>query len=106
MFTGGQPVLLVEPQIHWYSEVSGFKELMGSSSFAVALLVLREGDMEVGRVQIVTKNASSRDDEVDMAESMGEKFAEWVADWRIRFPVNTPGSVKNKVVLSKSQPTS
>lgn len=106
VFTGGQPVLLVEPQIQWYSEVSGFKELMGSPSFAVALLVLRDGDTEVGRVQIVTKNASSRDDEVDMAESMGQKFAEWVADWRIRFPVDTPGAAQKTVVLSKNQPKS
>lgn len=81
-FPGGNPVLRVEPQIQWYSDASGIKDVLGSTSFAVTLLWLKDGDREIGRVQIVTKNASSHDDEEDMAESMAREFAEWIVDLR------------------------
>lgn len=82
LFTSGKPVLLVEPQVQWYYEAPALKAAIGSTSFIVALLKLRDGDQEIGRVQIVAKDSSAREDEVDMAISMGKKFAEWVADQR------------------------
>lgn len=77
-FTGGHPVLQVEPQIQWYYEATGVKDIIGSTTFVVALLRLKANGAEIGRLQIVTKDESSRNDDEDLAESIGAAFADWI----------------------------
>jgi len=74
---GGSPVIEVVPQVQWYHHAGGLKGIIGSDSYAVVLFLLcSEGD-DVGKVQIVTKNAASRIGDREMADSMAKELAAW-----------------------------
>jgi len=81
-FAGEGPSLTVAPSIRWYHQPGGVGGLLGSDAYAVVMFHLSNGDDELGKVQVVTRNASSRIGEREMAESMAQELAEWFNDRR------------------------
>lgn len=75
MFKGGSPTLTIEPEIMWYHR-GGIGGVM-PEKFVVALFWLKEGNSEVGRVQIVTKSEATRTGDDDLAESMAAGLAKF-----------------------------
>lgn len=81
-FTGGKPALEIDPQIQWYHHAGGLGSILGSDSYAVVLLHLRGEGSELGRLQLVTKNAAMHVKEEGMAESAAKELAKWFSKIR------------------------
>jgi hypothetical protein len=77
VFPGGSREFTIAPQVMWYHEPGGLSGLLGSDNLAVTLFELTDGDRLLAKIQIVTKNASSREGIEEMAESMANELARW-----------------------------
>jgi len=76
-FRGGSPKLTIEPQMQWFCEASGAGKLFGSDSYVVVLFKLSADGVELGRLEVVTKEAAARSGRRAMAESMSKKLSDW-----------------------------
>jgi hypothetical protein len=77
LFSGGSPVLRIEPYITWYHKSKGLGSMLGKDSYAVAIFWLKDGGMDVGRVQVVTKSEAMRTGHDDLAKSMAKGLAKY-----------------------------
>lgn len=77
---GGTPIVNMEPEIMWYYDATGVSELAGSNSYANVLYTFSENGNPLGQVLLVTKNASSREGDEDLAESNAKELAAWLKD--------------------------
>lgn len=76
-FHGGSPKLTIEPQMQWFCEASNMGKLFGSDSYAVVLFKLSEDGVELGRLEVATKEAAARSGRLAMAKSMAQELADW-----------------------------
>ncbi len=79
-FKGGTPILTIDPEIMWFFDASGVSELAGSYSYANVLYTFSENGNVLGQVLLVTKNASSREGDEDLAASNAKELAVWFKD--------------------------
>ena len=76
IFKGGSPTLTIEPEVMWYHRggIGGvFPE-----KFAVVLFWMKEGNNEIGRIQIVTKSEAARTEDDALAESAAGRLAKYL----------------------------
>jgi hypothetical protein len=70
-FSGGEPVLSIEPEVNWYHRGGG----LFPDKYAVVLFRLRGEGADLGKVQVVTKSEASRTGDEDLAKDMAEELA-------------------------------
>lgn len=76
-FPGGSPKLTIEPQMQWFREASGMGKLFGSDSYVVVLFKLSADGVELGKLEVATKEAAARSGRLAMAKSMAKELADW-----------------------------
>lgn len=89
VFPGGAPVLTMTPQVTFYKERGGLGSILGTDSYAVVLFWLREGDIDLGKIEVVTKSAASRTREEDMAKAMAKGLAKFLRERRAPAPAQS-----------------
>lgn len=84
VFTGGSPVLTIEPEITFYARPGALGGIFGSDSYAVVLFWLSADGAAVGKVQVVTKSGASRTKPEDLANSTANGLAGFLAKTKKR----------------------
>lgn len=78
----GEPMLTIESRVMWYHKPGAFGDILGNYSYTVVVYTLTGNGQLLDQVQIVTKSAASRTDDVDMAKSSAAELVKWFADRR------------------------
>lgn len=82
IFSGGTPVLELDPEITFYSRPGSVGGILGNDSYAVVLFWLRADGADIGQVQVVTKSGASRTGADDLARATAKGLAKFFDEQR------------------------
>lgn len=82
IFSGGSPVLTINPEIAFYFRPGALGGMLGNDSIAVVLFWFEGGGGPVGKVQVVAKSGASRTGAADLADATAKGLAEFLDDAR------------------------
>lgn len=77
IFSGGPPILELDPEITFYSRPGSLGEILGSDSYAVVLFWLKADGTDVGKIQVVAKSGASRTGPDDLARASADGLAKF-----------------------------